>query len=114
MERRNIFRFISHEGLPYPASVGPSFATGTAKLHHLFWSPRATALVAVVPPVAMPVACLYIVTSMGLISLGNSRLPGRLMMASTSEHSAIASLVNRRFRENAARAIFGLRPRLNP
>jgi hypothetical protein len=24
----------------YSASVGPSFATGTAKLHHLFWSPR--------------------------------------------------------------------------
>jgi len=40
MERGNIFRFISHEGLPYPASVGPSFATGTAKLHHLFLSPR--------------------------------------------------------------------------
>jgi hypothetical protein len=24
----------------YPASVGPSFATGAAKLHHLFRSPR--------------------------------------------------------------------------
>ena len=40
MERGNIFRFISHDDLPYPASVGPSFATGTAKLHHLFRSPR--------------------------------------------------------------------------
>jgi hypothetical protein len=40
MERGNIFRFISHEDLPYPASVSPSFATGAAKLHHLFRSPR--------------------------------------------------------------------------
>jgi len=40
MEPGNIFRFISHDDLLYPASVGPSSATGTAKLHHLFWSPR--------------------------------------------------------------------------
>ncbi len=46
MERGHIFGFISHDDLPCPA-----FATGTVKLHHLFWS-RSTALVAVVPLVA--------------------------------------------------------------
>src|SRR6516164_9043546 len=40
MEPGNTFRFISHDDLLYPANVGPSFATGTAKLRYLFWSPR--------------------------------------------------------------------------
>jgi hypothetical protein len=31
MKRGNIFRFISHDVLFFPASVGPSFATGIAK-----------------------------------------------------------------------------------
>jgi hypothetical protein len=51
MERGNIFRFISHDDLPYPASVGSSFAT--AQQNYITCSgPTQRHLVAVVPLVA--------------------------------------------------------------
>jgi hypothetical protein len=54
MERGNIFQFISHEDIPYPASVGPP--SPPAQQNYIICSsPRATALVAVVPLVAAAV-----------------------------------------------------------
>jgi hypothetical protein len=54
MERGNIFRFISHEDLPYPASVG-LFRHPHSNKHITCSGPHATALVAAVPLVAAAV-----------------------------------------------------------